>query len=376
MELQKALYLSSCVLGGFIALSLLARSYKNQAANRTLAIFILLVLLSPLTSYLYQAGLQVPMPLVIASQISILLYGPIGYVFIRQLNHQPVTPAITALHFAPFILLFFAKLASIHTDGALGITLFFGLVFTYGGYNCFVIIKRRKTFKRLHREYQNSAYYWLAYIIYGLFILTLIKSAIILSYLLSSSPANYIWHAMEALVCVYIIVMAGFSLWRPTVFFNDTKLQLDKPCTASNDEVAWMNDIPVEVIKPERSLEFDHQSALPLIEQLHSLMSAQKLALNSDLTLDILAKKMHLRKNQLSELLNVHMQTSFYQYLNEHRLQAALDLLQDQNCRLSILDIAYEAGFNNKNSFYKIFKSDLGMTPTQYRASNKGGCVY
>jgi AraC-like DNA-binding protein len=33
----------------------------------------------------------------------------------------------------------------------------------------------------------------------------------------------------------------------------------------------------------------------------------------------------------------------------------------------TIIQIAYEAGFNNKASFNKYFKREIGMTPSAYR---------
>jgi len=36
---------------------------------------------------------------------------------------------------------------------------------------------------------------------------------------------------------------------------------------------------------------------------------------------------------------------------------------------LTISDIAYRSGFNNRNSFYKVFKDKTGITPSQYKKS-------
>ena len=41
-------------------------------------------------------------------------------------------------------------------------------------------------------------------------------------------------------------------------------------------------------------------------------------------------------------------------------------LKKDEYNSLSIIQVAYEVGFNNKVSFNKYFKKQLSLTPTQY----------
>ena len=74
------------------------------------------------------------------------------------------------------------------------------------------------------------------------------------------------------------------------------------------------------------------------------------------LSLEDLAQALGVNKHQVSELLNVHLNMSFYEYLNQFRVSYACSRLSDPNYQDSILELAYEAGFNNKNSFYRAFK--------------------
>lgn len=76
-------------------------------------------------------------------------------------------------------------------------------------------------------------------------------------------------------------------------------------------------------------------------------------------------------RNQLSELLNIHKQTSFYDFLNDLRYRESVALLQDSSSGLSIIDIAYRSGFNSRNSFYTAFKKRTGLTPKQYKIQFK-----
>lgn len=89
------------------------------------------------------------------------------------------------------------------------------------------------------------------------------------------------------------------------------------------------------------------------------------------MSLSKLASLLAVTPHQLSELLNVHMQVSFYDYLNTLRHEESLKLLCNTQQNYSITDIAYRAGYNNRNSFYKIFKEKTGVTPSEFK---KNGC--
>lgn len=53
------------------------------------------------------------------------------------------------------------------------------------------------------------------------------------------------------------------------------------------------------------------------------------------------------------------------QYLNRKKIDKAIELLL--STELSILNIAFECGFNNIEYFDKIFKKTMGLTPLRYR---------
>jgi AraC-like DNA-binding protein len=85
-----------------------------------------------------------------------------------------------------------------------------------------------------------------------------------------------------------------------------------------------------------------------------------------------LAAKIKLRPHHLSQILNEQLRKSFYDYINEHRVAHAKQLLAtDAYASMSILDIAFASGYKNKVSFYTAFKRFVGMTATRYREEQK-----
>ncbi len=98
------------------------------------------------------------------------------------------------------------------------------------------------------------------------------------------------------------------------------------------------------------------------------ILDTEKLYLNSNLTLDVLAKKMGTSRHELSNAINNALKRSFPELLNEVRINHSKNiLLQDKNRSMSIETIAYESGFNSLSTFYKNFKKNTGITPAEFR---------
>ena len=70
----------------------------------------------------------------------------------------------------------------------------------------------------------------------------------------------------------------------------------------------------------------------------------------------------------LTQIFSEQLNKNFYLYINVYRIHQVKALLNDPaNKDMTLLDIAYESGFNSKSTFNAIFKKITNMTPTQYR---------
>ncbi|MEM6349016.1 MAG: AraC family transcriptional regulator [Bacteroidota bacterium] len=105
-----------------------------------------------------------------------------------------------------------------------------------------------------------------------------------------------------------------------------------------------------------------------LHQRLDRVMQEQALYLNARLNLSALAQATDITENQLSQLLNQYLSTNFYQFVNQYRLEAFAQKVNDPAHRhLKIIAIAEASGFNSKANFYKAFKAKYQMTPTEFR---------
>lgn len=109
-------------------------------------------------------------------------------------------------------------------------------------------------------------------------------------------------------------------------------------------------------------------SIAPLKDQLITLMTDEKLFKNQKLTVNDVAKKLGVPRQQISELLNVYMQIGFQDFLNQYRVEEfTQSLTQEKYKNYTLLAIANEVGFSSKSSFNTTFKKLKGVTPSQYK---------
>ncbi|MFM9950992.1 MAG: helix-turn-helix domain-containing protein [Saprospiraceae bacterium] len=92
------------------------------------------------------------------------------------------------------------------------------------------------------------------------------------------------------------------------------------------------------------------------------------LFLENELRLADLATYLDISRHQLSQVINEHYGVNFFELINTYRVEHVKRLLADPNFKhYTVIQIAYEAGFNNKASFNRYFKREIGMTPSAYR---------
>ncbi len=107
-----------------------------------------------------------------------------------------------------------------------------------------------------------------------------------------------------------------------------------------------------------------------LMEELEQLMTDEKIYLDETVTLNSVARLMSISHHQLSQLLNEKYNMNFNTFVNTYRVEEVKRLLVDYPEK-TVLQIAHEAGFNSKSSFYDSFTRFTGLTPVEYRKNSR-----
>lgn len=109
--------------------------------------------------------------------------------------------------------------------------------------------------------------------------------------------------------------------------------------------------------------------AKQLEQRTATLLTDTRLFLDTDLTLDRLAKRLHVPARALSEAINQTQRMNVSQYVNGFRLTFAAHLLETTD--LSVTQVTEQSGFLTRSNFYREFERVFAMSPTAYRASKR-----
>jgi AraC-like DNA-binding protein len=96
------------------------------------------------------------------------------------------------------------------------------------------------------------------------------------------------------------------------------------------------------------------------------VVKGKKLFLSENCTLQLLANEVNESSHSISMIINSRYNKSFPDFINQFRIEKAIDLLQSANYNMTIEGIAFECGFGNKTSFYKAFKKETGKLPSEF----------
>ena len=370
IETQKAWFLFSFSLGCWTLLTLLL-SRRGERGNRlTMAAFVALLMLPPLNAYLGLARGGVALAWLQALSYKLTwAWGPLMLLSLRQALLLPATSARNVgLHFMPLALVEVgAAFGGLATPALTWLLLL--QVLAYAGYGLLLLRRHARKLHQLLQDHRNTSYYWLLYLALGLFAATCFDLVIYALIGLGKMPPQALIQGAAMVLALYVNLIALFAVYQPEIFIP----QQDDPQVAAPTGAAPSAALHAEPdvgIAAVRAVELSPTAARELSEQLQQVVALHKPHQDEAMSLPKLAALLGVSSHQLSELLNLHLGSSFYDYLNELRYQEALLMLENlDQATLTVADIAYRAGFNNRNSFYKVFKDKTGVAPAEYRKS-------
>lgn len=220
-----------------------------------------------------------------------------------------------------------------------------------------VLRKYRAIYQENYTNPRTSIYKWLIQIstvLFTLYYLSIAKNG--LRY--ADFELLWIW-ANVVLQFLLLVIICWFvlkALNHPDLFRGiDSKLQLARDILPKETSIAEVKNNKSEAITLQ-------------ISALKDYMAEKEPFLDPSLTIQELSNQINIPVRDLSVLINHHIDQHFFDFVNEYRIQKAMNILKDQSkSQLTVLEILYEVGFNSKSSFNTSFKKYTNLTPTAYR---------
>ncbi len=168
---------------------------------------------------------------------------------------------------------------------------------------------------------------------------------------------------MPIVVNVLYFFLLYFSYHHNAVFTAVTFEKLNEV----NDEINRNESVPgsdEKVFVPTDK----HQS---VYEALSILLDKEHIYCESDLSMKAISNRLGELDYVVSQSINYFYKKSFFDLINERRIEASKIRLLQMLPHETIEGIAYDTGFNSRSSFYRAFKKYTGETPQQFINTSK-----
>ena len=391
----------SCLL--FLAILTLSKNSHTPIGYRFLSLLFILLAFNFADDVLSNNDGYTKHPaLIVIFQPALYAFAPAIYLAVVYLTAvtKKITPNII-LHFIPYLLLLslymvtyffrtsdkhFVSNANSSNNGEpleIVLTLFFFIqMIFYLYFSAKQLKKHRQSLPLFVSSISNNDYHWLYKTIIGLSILSMVS---FMEVIFQQKELSFYFSFIYLIGFYYI----GVQVAKQKDVFPFSKEQSESVAeiiaaeqnvisgevTINNETTAIAapnepieNSIESNDALPDRKKVISEEKLNHYKARLLALMETEKPYLDSEITLPKLGKMLLLNTYQTSYLINASFGENFYTFINRYRLDECKKMLaSNQYDHLSILGIAFEAGFNSKTAFNTSFKKSTGLSPKEFR---------
>jgi AraC-like DNA-binding protein len=231
----------------------------------------------------------------------------------------------------------------------MGLIALSNVAYTFWG--LLLIGRYRKRIKTYFSKTDNIDLAWLRFLLVTALISYASISAL---YIIDSIVGLMSYHSLQLVgysIAALFVLAIGFVGLKQGNIFTTVHVKFDTERALQNI------DITIPLQKEEEDF-------------VHSLlrhMKEKKPYLNPDLTLNKLSDELRCTPELLSGVINGRLNMNFFDFINHHRIEEFKALTSNpKNRNLTLISLAQDSGFNSKATFNRVFKKEVGCTPSEY----------
>jgi len=231
--------------------------------------------------------------------------------------------------------------------------------FSSAGYLLVVLIilfKHKQKIKHFFSNVEKKELIWLLYLTLGFsFYVYLSYVDWILNDVFNIKTGLSFISMLSTILTIYVFILGLFAYKQEGIFFESDLQAISNP----GKEYQSIKYKSTGLTKEELET---------LNSRMVEFMQKEKPYLESEITINDLAKQLETTVHKLSQVINEVHRRNFFDFINFYRIGEVKKLLNDSTHEdLKIESIAYDCGFSSKSSFYAIFKKHTHLTPTEFR---------
>lgn len=207
---------------------------------------------------------------------------------------------------------------------------------------------------------------WIRQLIFGFMIIVFVSYALF-AYSLSAPEFSTMACLLSmSVISTFLYVVTIKGKISPEIYKLRTLLAEQMEHNASGGKAVNASKKQAEDIESISLLE-------DLADQVRSAMEKDEFYRNENASVKELAEAINAQPYLVSQSINKILGKSFFEIVNEYRVQHAKKLLADPEFNhLSLVGIGFESGFNSKTTFNTTFKKITGQTPSEFKRTEIG----
>ena len=246
------------------------------------------------------------------------------------------------------------------------------LVFMYLGYITYMLWKHNPKSQRIKVPVQQYKliYRWLiilavttAILILNFFLLSLSLSKQTVTATLINSQFTHIFSGIAYFSMSFMLLLFPRILYGMPIYSINSEVDVDSPekLKKETNPIIERTNIVAEVQLPQDDPFYE------LVDKINAYLTNEEPYVNPDFTINELAMALKVPVHHLSYCLNTLMNVKFTTLRTQLRIQYATKLLDSgQADELSMDGIGKKSGFSTRSNFYNAFKTETGLTPSEY----------
>jgi AraC-like DNA-binding protein len=355
----------------FFAFILIITKRPQTVANRLMAAWLFLIFIELLFALLNSRVIEM-----YAFPFVAFTYGPLLYLYVQFMVHpEKKFNWLVLLHFIPFLVFFTVSvtfrdvplLKDLRTffrpDRFISLRIVYSTVFfisvTVYSILSFIEIRRHQSYIKNIVSYTSGmiTLNWLKILSISFYVAFLIL--FILGGL--NMIGNFIpfdpYFVVFTFIMMFTFVYSLYVIKQPVIFGQEIRITDDEKKEGEKYARSGLKEKQAEIY----------------LRKIIKYMDEKKPYINRDLSIQDLADATGIARHHITQVLNEIHGKNFFTFINEYRVKEVIERFNDpKNNNFTILAIAYDSGFNAKTTFNSIFKSQTGMTPSEFREKSFG----